>query len=1517
MKVQPFSAEKRSLLERLLKEQEVPQQSESPPVRDLHLEGKDAFVLSFSQRRLWFLDQLEPGSAFYNFPLAVPFNVAVNAAVLQRSINEIVRRHEALRTVFDQVEGEPVQVVLPEMILPLDVVDLRMIDKDSQNAELTRLAAELAQRPFDLARGPLLRTTLLRRGPEDNVFLLVIHHIVSDGWSLGIFWRELVALYNAFYVNRPSPLPELPIQYADFAVWQRDRLQGERLAVLLSYWRDQLDGMPTLQLPTDRPRPAVPTYRGAFHEISLPRPLTDALRALAQRGGATLFMTLFAAFTVLLQRYTGQEDVVVGSYVAARDRAELEGLIGFFINSLVLRADLEGDPDFRTLLGRVREMALDAYAHQELPFERLVEELQPERDLGRNPLFQVSFQLFSAQLEGSTPSGPEGAPTIDLNRGMAIFDIAVNIWDGPDGLSGHVEYSTDLFEPATIARLIDHYRTLLKSVVAEPDARISTLAMLGEAEQHRLLAGWNDTRRKFAADCIHGLFERQAERSPDSVALACDGHELTYAELNRRANRLARGLRLSGLERGAPVGLCVERSARMMVAVLAVLKAGGAFVPLDPSYPTERLQFMLKDSGARLVILERATAARLGVGGVGTILLDDEGAFAGESDANLALELTGDDLCYLLYTSGSTGRPKGVLGMHRGTTNRLHWMWEAYPFEPGEVMCQKTALSFVDSIWEMFGGLLQGVKTVVLGDTQVADPRLLVKALATAGVTRIVMVPSLLRAIMASGIDLAGTLPALKYWTLSGEALPYDLYAEFRQDLPRARLLNLYGSSEVAADVLCCDLSEVQPEARAVPIGRPIANTQAYVLNSQRNPVPLGVPGELYIGGLALARGYHRRPELTSECFVRNPFGDGVLFRTRDQVRYRPDGQIEYLGRLDHQVKIRGYRIELGEIEAALEQHEWVDAAAASVVQNGGGGDHRLIAYVVAEPEAVSAPDGDRTGEFASRWRSVWNDTYQGGNGGDFDTVGWNSSYDSEPLSAAEMREWVEQTVGRVASLRPRRVLEIGCGTGMLLLRLAGQCAEYVATDFSPVALEKVRREIAKAPGRYPNVTLFERAATDFAGIVGPFDVVILNSVIQYFPSIDYLFQVLRGVLALTTPGARIFIGDVRSLPLLEAFHASVELAHAPDSLPSTALRARIHKQVASEKELAVDPGVFHALGRDIAHVTVDLKRGTILNEVVQFRYDVCLWRKGADFPAAPVQWLDWRSSETGLDDVRATLSDDAPGALGLLGVPNSRIAPTMRALDLAGEYATAGELRRAVASTTRDGVDPEALWALGAELGYDVSIGWRASGGDGCFDVVFRRGSEADFGFPSGPPQEASAPCSKATAPLAAAAQQALVSDLRTYLQQRLPNYMVPTTIVLLDQLPLTANGKIDRRALPAPDATRDESTHTYIAPRNRAERMLADIWTDLLNIERVGVRDNFFDLGGHSLLATQLVSRIRNSFDCELPVRAIFEAPTIASLAVKLETPINGDGRSPAGRVGRAPRSEPVGVPIAPRPS
>jgi amino acid adenylation domain-containing protein len=1493
VKPQTFSPEKRDLLELLLRDQEAPSApTNGASFHGVQIHGKDAFPLSFSQRRLWFLDQLEPGSAFYNFPLAVPFNVAVNTSVLERAINEIVKRHEALRTTFTAVDGEPMQVVLPSLALPLTVIDLRHLGPDVQDAEMIRLGAEMAQRPFDLAGGPLLRTALLRRDQDHHVFLLVMHHIISDGWSLGIFWRELIAVYNSFYIGRPSPLPDLPIQYADFAVWQRERLQGEKLAELTSYWKQQLSGISPLQLPADRPRPPVLSYRGAFQELVFPGAMTRALRALSQHEGTTLFMTLFAAFAVLLHRYTGQDDIVVGSYVAGRDRAELEDLIGFFINTLVLRADLSEDPSFRTLLGRVREMALNAYAHQELPFEKLVEELQPERDLGRNPLFQVSFQLFSTQTDRGSPKAADAAPPIEIKRGMAIFDIAVNIWDGPDQLSGHVEYSTDLFDPATMARFVGHFRTLLKSILAAPDARLSTLQILTESEQRQLLVEWNETAAATPDLCVHALFEEQVRRSPDAVAVSAGGRDVSYDELNRRANRLAHHLREQLREKDALVAICVERGLDMMVGILAVLKAGAAYVPLDPSYPPERLAFMLQDSGANIRLAEQRTVSRLPTHGATTLLLDDESLAAGRPDSNPVSAVGPDDLCYVIYTSGSTGTPKGVASPHRATVNRLQWMWTRYPFAAHEVVCQKTALSFVDSVWEMFGGILQGVKTVVLSDDVVKDPRKLVDALAAAKVSRVVLVPSLLRALQGSGIDLAEELPALKYWTLSGEAFPYALYAEFRQNLPRAVALNLYGSSEVAADVLCCDLSATALTAHSVPIGRPIANTKAYVLDRNRNLVPIGVPGELHVGGQGLARGYHNRPDLTAERFITCNFGAAAadrLYKTGDLVRYRLDGQIEFLGRLDHQVKVRGYRVELGEIEAVLSEHAGVGEVIASVVQD--RDNTRLIAYVVPAQDDQAAIAADPTQDLASRWQTVWNETYLNSTDGDgsFNIVGWNSSYSSEPIPPAEMRQWVDQTVERALSFKPKRVLEIGCGTGLLLLRIAPFCAHYVGTDFSKVALDKVRGELERSPSAYQHVHLCERAATDLDGLDGPFDLVILNSVIQYFPSVAYLSDVLNGAIRITAPTGALLIGDVRSLPLLRALHTAVELHHAPETLTTDVLRARIQRRVAEESELVVDPTMFHGFGPDIAQVTVDLKRGTLLNELTQFRYDVTLRREHATKATAPEQWVDWGAAGLSLPLLETTLTKDQPDLIGITRIPNARTGAALRANELLDTrpLKTVAELRRFMRESPDDTIDPEALWDLGGRAGYDVSIGLLGSGADGRYDAIFRR-SEASrpfFGFPcAGGPANSGAD-QQSTHPAVSLATQRLIAELRGHLQRRLPEHMVPASILLLEAFPRTPNGKVDRRALPAPDTFRGRVAVTSPAPRTGSERRLAAIWAEILNIEWVGISDNFFELGGHSLLATQLVSRIRGEFNNELPVRAIFEAPTIAALAAKLD--------------------------------
>ena len=925
------------------------------------------FPTSFPQQLLWLLDQLDPGRAVYNLPGPVRLTGALDIAALEQSLNEIVRRHEALRTTFDEVDGTPMQVIAPGLELTLPVTDLRHLPAGEREAEARRLITEEARAPFDLARGPLVRAELLRLDDREHVLLLTMHHIVSDGWSLQVLNQELAALYEAFSAGRRSPLPELPIQYVDFAHWQREHLQGEALEKQLAYWRAQLAGTPAvLELPTDRPRPAERSFRGARHSMMLPASLTEALKALSRREGVTLFMTLLAAFQALLSRYTSHEDIVVGSPIANRTQTELEGLIGFFANLLVLRTDLSGDPGFRDLLGRVREVTLGAYAHQDLPFERLVEELQPERSLSHTPLFQVMLVLLNNPREALELPGLTLEP-LEVDIGTAEFDLTLFMWEEAEGLNVLSEYNTDLFDAATITRMLTAFQNLLEGIVVDPEQRLSTLPLLTSTERRQLLVEWNESQADYPNQPIHELFEAQAARTPDAVALVFEDKQLTYRELNRRANQLAHYLRKRGVGPEALVGVCMERSLEMVVGLLGILKAGGAYVPLDPGYPPERLAFMLEDSQVPWLLTEQRLWDEMNVGQdailshvVRPILMDaDWEAIAQESEQNPISGATADNLAYVIYTSGSTGRPKGVLGLHRGAVNRFAWMWDAYPFEAGEACCQRTSLNFVDSVWEIWGPLLQGVRTVLIPDEALKDAERLVQTLAAHHVTRIVLVPSLLRVVLDSYADLQSRLPELKYWVTSGEAISLELAQRFFEALPRSILINLYGSSEVSADVTCYDTRQMSEQLSSVPIGRPLANTQIYLLDRYLNPSPIGVPGELHAGGAGLARGYLNRPELSAEKFIPSPFSQepgALLYKTGDLARYLPDGNIEYLGRLDHQVKVRGYRIELGEIEAALQAHPAVQETVV-MAREDEPGEARLVAYVVPDPQYHDSSD--------------------------------------------------------------------------------------------------------------------------------------------------------------------------------------------------------------------------------------------------------------------------------------------------------------------------------------------------------------------------------------------------------------------------------------------------------------------------------------------------------------------------------------------------------------------------------
>ncbi len=923
--------------------------------------------LSFAQERLWFLDRLQPGNPIYNLSFAARLRGPLELPLLAACFDEIVRRHEVLRTNVALEDGRPVQVIAPPAARPLRLVDLGGVGPARREAEARRLLAEAAQRPFDLSTDPLLRTDIVRLTGDDHVLLLTHHHIVTDDWSIGVLLAELAALYRAYSGGRPSPLPELPIQYADYAQWQRDWLAGKVLEEQLAFWRRHLEGAPAvLDLPADRPRPARQSFRGATLRFTLPGELSAAVRALARREGATVFMALLAAFEALLHRLTGQDDLVVGTPIANRGRIELEGLIGLFVNTLAMRTDLgaAGSPpgiSFHELMGRVRQTALDAYAHQDLPFEKLVEELQPERDLSRSPIFQVLFQVLRAggslELPGlavELVAGAEGQ--------MVKFDLVLSMSDGAPGLSGIWRYRRDLFDNSTIARLNEQFRTFVAGAVARPESLLPELPLLTALERQQLWE-WNATGRGYPdADlCLHELIAQQVERTPEAVAVSFEGQELIYRELAARARGLALRLRALGVGPEVRVGICVERSLELVVGLLGILEAGGAYVPLDPSYPRERLAYLREDARVAVLLTQERLLAQMGEAlsaAPHVLCLDhlEEGLFS-VPEASTLSPPEPSSLAYVIYTSGSTGKPKGAMNSHRGIVNRLLWMQQRYGLTAADRVLQKTPFSFDVSVWELFWPLLVGARLVVARPGGHQDPAYLVETIVGEGITTLHFVPSMLQVFLdAPGVERCASLRQV---IASGEALPPELEQRFfaRLGATGARLYNLYGPTEAAVDVTHWDCT---PGAGrwTVPIGHPVANTQIHLLGRYGEPVPIGVAGELLIAGVQVGRGYLGRPELTAERFVPDPFSaepGARLYRTGDLARRRADGAVEYLGRLDHQVKIRGFRIELGEIEAALAAHPEVREAVVLARQDAAGGK-RLVAYVVpAAPFAAEA----------------------------------------------------------------------------------------------------------------------------------------------------------------------------------------------------------------------------------------------------------------------------------------------------------------------------------------------------------------------------------------------------------------------------------------------------------------------------------------------------------------------------------------------------------------------------------
>ena len=1449
---------------------------------------EDVHALSPLQKGILFHTLFEEGSGLYFEQSVSTIQGALDVPAFRRAWQQILDRHSALRSSFHWEDlANPAQVVHRHVALPFHQEDWRQLDASERDDRLQAFLRTDRGRGFDLASSPLMRTALLRTSDEGWEFVLSFQHILLDRWSRFLILREAFAIYRQLREGR-EPAMAAARPYSSYIAW----LGAQDPGAAETYWRNALRGFERpIAFELGRPASEEREEEAAEARLELSEEATARLTAFGRAHGLTLNTLVQAAWSILASRYTGEPDVVTGATVSGRppELPEVESMVGLFINTLPVRVKV--DPQ-ATLLPWLRALQEDLVALRQYEYSFLLD-VQKWSDIPPGtPLFE-NLLVFENVGRGSSD--------LDLGPGVRVvgtrsvgsrtnYPLTVLAMPGRR-LVLRATSENARFSREVLTQILRHLARLLEAMPEEPERRLGSLPLLVESERRQLLIEWNRTEAEYSrGSCVHQLFEKQVERSPDAVAVSFGRERLTYAELNRRANQLARHLRSLGVGPEVRVGIALERSAEIVVGVLGILKAGGAYVPMDPSDPAERRNFMLEDSGARVFLTGREFSEALPSTVTHTVSFErDSTAISRRESADFPVPLSADNLAYVIYTSGSTGLPKGVEVTHESVVNLLWAMRSQLASGPDDRWLFLTRLSFDIAGLEIYLPLLTGGSLEVVSSEVASDPVRLQQVLAASRATTIQATPATWKMLVEAGWPGDPRLKALS----GGEALPGRLADQL---LERCGVLwNLYGPTETT---IWSAVARVQPESGSrgwVPIGNPLANTQIFVLDAGLQPSPLGVAGEIFIGGAGLARGYARRPQLTAETFLPNPWG-GVgerLYRTGDHGRRRKDGTVEFLGRKDDQVKVRGYRIELGEIESvAREIPEIRDCVVLAREQEG---EKQLVAYVTRRPGTVRGEARPPQDDALTQWRSLWDDTYLSGPPAPIalDTAGWNSSYTGLPIPAGEMLEWADHTADRILSFGPRRVLEVGAGTGLLLFRVAPHCEAYEATDFSEVVVAQLKRRLGEETKRWGHVSVSRQSAEDLRGRApGSFDAVILNSVVQYFPDADYLARVVEGAIALVEPGGFIFLGDLRSLPLLEAFHASVQVHRSPGSMSLPEVRQRLRAGVRHEEELVVAPDSFqalaHASGRRV-RVEVRPKRGRSHNEMTRFRYDVILHVDGAEVPEARVAWRRWQEEGWSLETLGALLTTEAPGTLGFLGVPNARTLPDVEALERIqhGEGGTLESLRDSQDHRKASGVDPEGFWELGESHSYAVQLSWAEGNPDGRYDVLLHRepaGGEAGHPAVVFPRRlAASQPIpGYANDPAWGQGARQLVPRLKSYLAQRLPAYMVPSGFLVLDELPLTPHGKVDRRSLSALAA--GPVARNYVPPRNPTEEAVAEIWIQLLGVERVGVHDNFFELGGHSLLATQVVSRVARSLGLRIPLRRVFDEPTLEGLATSI---------------------------------
>lgn len=1392
---------------------------------------KEAFIfpVSYAQQRLWFLDQLEPGNPALNISAVIRLQGQLQTAVLRQALHDLGQRHEALRTTFATIDGQCMQVVSPTFSLAYHLIDLNETEASAREKQALLMAQEAAGKSFDLARGPLWEVTLFRLNEDDHMLLLVAHHIIIDEWSINVFVRELGVLYEARLAGQQDPLPALPIQYADFATWQQEQVQNH-LADQFAYWESQLAGdMATMELPADRPRPLRRRYRGARVPITFSPEETALLKRFSQAEDVSLFMTLLAGFKLLLNRYTHLEDMVVLAPVANRQRPELANLIGFFVNTLILRTDMAAVSHFRQLLARVRRVMLDAYANQDVPFDQLIERLHPQRALNRLPLSQIAFN-FSGDPPPPLQLGDLSVTVLELERQTAQLDLVFNMMVTEQGLRGFVEYDTDLFDETTVHRFVSHYRRLLLAAAGQPEQTLASLPLLSAAERKQLLTDWNATAVAGSApDCIHQLFEAQAARTPAATAVIFQDAQITYAQLNDWANHLAGQLQELGVGPEVAVGLYVERGLEMVAGLLAVLKAGGTYVPLDPALPPERLAYILADSRLTLILTQANLASQLPAGVATAICLDAAGSRPSTANLpNVTTTVRGDNLAYVMYTSGSTGVPKGVLTPHRAVVNRLVHQ-TGYQLTAVDAVLQQASLSFDVSVWEIFGPLVTGARLIIPRPDKLTDTGYLTGLINEHQLTHCVFVPALLELFLDD--PLAETCHSLRHVFCGGEALPPALLARFFKRLT-ASLTNFYGPTEATIDATYWSCAGPARHSY-LPIGRPITNVQTYILDDTLQPVPVGLPGELTIGGASLARGYLHQPALTAERFIPDPFGQargGRLYKTGDLARYHADGNIEFLGRRDTQVQIRGMRVELEEIEAVLRTHTAVKEARVLLLEDGGG-QERLVAYIVPRgpielwPDVVGYFVYDELLYYAMTYDDPKNDSYK-------------------------------VAINRL--VKDRVVLDIGTGKDAILARfcVAAGARKVYAIEYKDNTYHAAQNLLRKL-GLQEKIILVKGHSTEVE-LPQKVDVCV-SELIGNIGGTEAVAPLLNDAQRFLKEGGVMI--PQRSVTKIAAISLPDEIHCAPGFSAMTAYYTqKVFAAVGHPFDIRLCLKNFpksHIISTDAIFEDLDF-RGYAEQE---YAFEITLRvQKDGRFDGF-ILWLNLYT----IDDVMVDSLNQ-----------NSSWLPIYFPIFDPGVPVQKGDEITAVCRSTFSANQLNPDYHIQGHL--TCQTGARH---DFYFESIYDKKSFRQTPFYR---RLFAADGTVHTREVNRVESEITAANLRAYLRPHLPDHMIPATFMRLEAWPQTPSGKLDRTALPAPDWAASLAPHSPVEPRTPEEAKLAALWCHFLKLEQVSIYDDFFALGGHSLLATRILAHIRRSFQVDLSLRAFFETPTIAGLSLAI---------------------------------